>query len=57
MSNYPTLWFSDDPDTDQVERDEEMNRMREYAMKNVDVDNDGRVSLGMVAVPWGAIDY
>ena len=32
-----------------VERDEEMNRMREYAMKNVDSDNDSKVSLGKKA--------
>ena len=31
---------------DPAERDEEMNRMRETAMKEVDKDGDGKVSLG-----------
>ena len=42
---------SDDPDMDQAEKDEEMNRMRETAMKDVDTNGDGKVSLGRYLNP------
>lgn len=39
------MYNSSNPEDDMVERDEEMNRMREHVFTEIDTDKDGLVSL------------
>lgn len=39
------MYNSSNPEDDMVERDEEMNRMREHVFTEIDKDQDGFVSL------------
>jgi len=45
LKDLDKVYDEEDPDTDPNERNEEMERMREYAMNNIDVDQDGLISL------------
>jgi len=45
LNDIEKAYPEDDPDTDIMERDEEMERMREYAMNNIDKNGDGQLSL------------
>jgi len=57
LADLDKAYNPDDPDMDPAERDEEMNRMRETAMKEVDKDGDGKVSLDEVLEAKKAKDF
>lgn len=44
LADLDKAYNESDPDTDRHERDEEMERMREHVLKNMDTDKDGLVS-------------
>lgn len=48
LADLDKAYDPEDPDIDNEERDEELERMREVAMKEVDTDKDGKVSLDEV---------
>lgn len=45
LQDLDKVYNESDPDTDQKERQEEMERMREHVMKSMDHDKDGLLSL------------
>jgi len=45
MLQLDKVYNSSNPEDDMVERDEEMNRMREHVFTEIDKDQDGFVSL------------
>jgi len=45
LQDLDKVYNESDPDTDKAERAEEMERMREHVMKNMDHDKDGLLSL------------
>lgn len=45
LQDLDKVYNESDPETDKAERDEEMERMREHVMKNMDHDKDGLLSL------------
>jgi len=45
LQDLDKVYNESDPDTDQKERNEEMERMREHVMKSMDHDKDGLLSL------------
>lgn len=44
LADLDKAYNESDPDTDRQEREEEMERMREHVLKNMDTDKDGLVS-------------
>lgn len=57
LSDLDKVYNVSDPNTDMNEREEEMERMREEVMKEMDIDNDGLVSLKEYMVETESEDF